>query len=214
MPGSLAPATGVVPRHRSDARHWPAPDVRENTRSCCGPEPGRSASVRQSAGSSCGRAVGTPFAHRTLPERRRWASGLPAGCHSAGAPHAELVRLQRSVDATIIHAPSSTKNKDGKRDPDMHQTKKGNQYYFGMKAYIGVDDDSGLVHSVIGTEANVADVTQVDKLLHAKSRMSARTPAIPASKNAPSMSAARSSGRLPLAAVSTSRSARAACSGA
>ncbi|MFP7891846.1 transposase, partial [Pseudomonas aeruginosa] len=69
------------------------------------------------------------------------------------------------VDATLIHAPSSTKNKDGKRDPEMHQTKKGNQYYFGMKAHIGADSESGLVHSVVGTAANVADVTQVDKLL-------------------------------------------------
>lgn len=63
------------------------------------------------------------------------------------------------VDATLIHAPSSTKNQDGKRDPEMHQTKKGNQYYFGMKAHIGVDDESGLVHSVVGTAATVADVT-------------------------------------------------------
>ncbi len=70
------------------------------------------------------------------------------------------------VDATLIHAPSSTKNRDGKRDPEMHQTKKGNQYYFGMKAHIGVDDESGLVHSVVGTAATVADVTRVDKLLH------------------------------------------------
>ena len=77
-----------------------------------------------------------------------------------------LVRQGYIVDATIIHAPSSTKNKDDKRDPEMHQTKKGNQYYFGTKAHIGVDDDSGLVHSVIGTATNVADVTQVDKLLH------------------------------------------------
>jgi IS5 family transposase len=70
------------------------------------------------------------------------------------------------VDATLINAPSSTKNKDGKRDPDMHQTKKGSQYYFGMKAHIGVDAESGLVHSLVGTAANVADVTQVDTLLH------------------------------------------------
>ena len=75
------------------------------------------------------------------------------------------------VDATLINAPSSTKNKDGKRDPEMHQTKKGNQYYFGMKAHIGVDDESGLVHSVVGTAANVADVTQVDKLLHGEENM-------------------------------------------
>jgi len=58
------------------------------------------------------------------------------------------------VDATIIHAPSSTKNKEGKRDPEMHQTKKGNMYYFGMKAHVGVDVESGLVHAVVGTTAN------------------------------------------------------------
>ncbi len=74
-----------------------------------------------------------------------------------------LLRQGTVVDATIIHAPSSTKNKDGKRDPEMHQTTKGNQYYFGMKSHIGVDAESGLVHSVVGTAANVADVTQVDR---------------------------------------------------
>lgn len=72
------------------------------------------------------------------------------------------------VDATIIAAPSSTKNKKGERDPDMHQTKKGSQYYFGMKAHIGGDDDSGLVHHVECTAANVADITQAHKLLHGK----------------------------------------------
>ncbi|MFD2406905.1 IS5 family transposase [Azorhizophilus paspali] len=70
------------------------------------------------------------------------------------------------VDATLIHTPSSTKNQDGKRDPEMHSTKKGKQWYFGMKAHIGVDAKSGLVHHVVGTAANVADVTQVDKVLH------------------------------------------------
>lgn len=72
------------------------------------------------------------------------------------------------VDATIIAAPSSTKNKDGQRDPEMHQTKKGNQWHFGMKAHIGVDEESGLVHHVECTAANVADVTQVHKLLHGR----------------------------------------------
>jgi IS5 family transposase len=70
------------------------------------------------------------------------------------------------ADATILAAPSSTKNKDKARDPQMHQTRKGNQWYFGMKAHIGADADSGLVHSVIGTAANVADVTQIEHLLH------------------------------------------------
>jgi IS5 family transposase len=72
------------------------------------------------------------------------------------------------VDATIIAAPSSTKNADGERDPEMHQTKKGNQWFFGMKAHIGVDADSGLVHTVTTTAANEADVEQVQDLLHGK----------------------------------------------
>lgn len=78
----------------------------------------------------------------------------------------QSLRAGTIVDATIIAAPSSTKNKDGERDPEMHQTKKGNQWHFGMKAHIGVDEESGLVHHVECTAANVADVTQVHKLLH------------------------------------------------
>ena len=70
------------------------------------------------------------------------------------------------VDATLIAAPPSTKNKDKKRDPEMHQSKKGNDWHFGMKAHIGVDAASGLVHTVIGTAGNVADVTQAHALLH------------------------------------------------
>lgn len=69
------------------------------------------------------------------------------------------------VDSTIISAPSSTKNKDKKRDPDAHSTKKGNQWYFGYKAHIGVDKDSGLVHTVKATSANVHDVTMTSELL-------------------------------------------------
>jgi IS5 family transposase len=75
------------------------------------------------------------------------------------------MRAGTLVDATIIHAPSSTKNSTGERDPEMHQTKKGNQWYFGMKAHIGVDSESGLVRVVTGTPANTADVTEIDKLL-------------------------------------------------
>ncbi len=70
------------------------------------------------------------------------------------------------VDATIINAPSSTKNKDGKRDPDMHQTKKGNQWYFGMKAHIGVDSQSKVIHTVVATAANVHDSQCLPDLLH------------------------------------------------
>ena len=69
-------------------------------------------------------------------------------------------------DATIIEAPSSTKNKDGTRDSEMHQPKKGNQWHFGMKAHIGVDADSGLTHTLVTTAANVSDVTQAHALLH------------------------------------------------
>jgi IS5 family transposase len=70
------------------------------------------------------------------------------------------------VDATIIGAPSSTKNKDKARDPEMHQTRKGQQWYFGMKVHTGTDADSGLVHTVVVTSANVADVNVLGELLH------------------------------------------------
>ncbi len=70
------------------------------------------------------------------------------------------------IDATLIAAPSSTKNKKGERDSEMHQTKKGNQWYFGMKVYIGVDKDNGLIHSIEMTSANVHDPTLAAELLH------------------------------------------------
>ncbi len=70
------------------------------------------------------------------------------------------------VDATIIEAPSSTKNKEQQRDPEMHQTKKGNQWHFGMKAHIGVDAKSGLTHSLVTTAANEHDLNQPGNLLH------------------------------------------------
>src|SRR3990172_8647109 len=70
------------------------------------------------------------------------------------------------VDATIINAPSSTKNQSKARDPEMHQTKKGNQWYFGMKAHIGVDSKSKLIHSVVATPANVHDKHAIPQLLH------------------------------------------------
>ncbi len=103
---------------------------------------------------------------RRLLEKHELAAGILAVINGYLGDRGLSLRQGTIVDATLINAPSSTKNKEGKRDPEMHQTKKGNQYYFGMKAHIGVDDESGLVHSVVGTAANVADVTQVDKLLH------------------------------------------------
>lgn len=70
------------------------------------------------------------------------------------------------VDATIINAPSSTKNKDGKRDPEMHQTAKGQQWYFGMKAHLGVDSKTKLIHTILASAANVTDAAALPYLLH------------------------------------------------
>jgi len=77
-----------------------------------------------------------------------------------------MLRSGTVVDATLISAPSSTKNASGERDPQMHQSKKGQQWFFGMKAHIGVDADSGLVHTVRGTSGNVNDVVEANSLLH------------------------------------------------
>jgi IS5 family transposase len=79
-----------------------------------------------------------------------------------------LMRQGSIVDATIIAAPPSTKNKSKARDPEMHQTKKGNQWHFGMKAHIGVDVASGVVHAVVGTAANEADINQMAAVLHGR----------------------------------------------
>ena len=81
-----------------------------------------------------------------------------------------IIRQGTVVDATIIAAPSSTKNAEGKRDPEMHSTKKGNQWHFGMKAHIGVDASSGLVHSVVATAANEADINCAAELLHGEEK--------------------------------------------
>lgn len=82
-----------------------------------------------------------------------------------------LVREGTIVDATIIAAPSSTKNKAKERDPAMHQTRKGKQWYFGMKAHVGVDLHSGVVHSLTGTAANVADIAETHHLLHGQEKL-------------------------------------------
>jgi transposase, IS5 family len=75
------------------------------------------------------------------------------------------------VDATIVAAPSSTKNKGGQSDPEMHQTKKGNQWFFSMKAHIGADAASGVVHSVTGTAANVSGISQTRELLRGEEKV-------------------------------------------
>lgn len=82
-----------------------------------------------------------------------------------------LVSKGSMVDATIIHAPSSTKNQDKARDPEMHQTKKGNQWYFGMKIHVGADVDSGAVHTVEVTAANEADINLLPKLLRPEDKV-------------------------------------------
>ncbi|HCL4357578.1 TPA: IS5 family transposase [Pseudomonas aeruginosa] len=129
--------------------------------------------LRQFAGLSLERIPDetTILNFRRLLEKHELAAGILAVINGYLGDRGLSLRQGTIVDATLINAPSSTKNKDGKRDPEMHQAKKGNQYYFGMKSHIGVDDESGLVHSVVGTAANVADVTQVDKLLHGEENM-------------------------------------------
>jgi IS5 family transposase len=81
-----------------------------------------------------------------------------------------LLREGSIIDATIIAAPTSTKNREGERDPEMHQAKKGNEWHFGMKMHIGVDDTLGLIHSVETTSANEHDITVADRLLHGEER--------------------------------------------
>jgi IS5 family transposase len=124
--------------------------------------------LRQFAGLHLDRILdeSTILNFRRLLEKRELAGGILQVINGYLGERGLLLRHGTEVDATIIHAPSSTKNKDSKRDPQMHQTKKGNHYFFGMKAHIGVDAESGLVRSLVGTAANVADVTQVDQLLH------------------------------------------------
>lgn len=75
------------------------------------------------------------------------------------------------VDAIIIAAPTPTKNAEGQRDPEMHQVKKGNEWHYGMKMHIDVDDRLGLIHSITTTPANEHDITQVDKLLHGEEQL-------------------------------------------
>lgn len=103
---------------------------------------------------------------RHLLETHDLCKGLFAALNADLAARGLLLREGTLVDATLIAAPPSTKNAKRERDPEMHQTKKGNQWYFGMKAHIGADRDSKLVHTVVVTAANVADVTKTAERLH------------------------------------------------
>ncbi len=93
---------------------------------------------------------------RHLLERHKLGSALFQQVHEHLEQHGLKLSRGTIVDATIIHAPSSTTNAAKARDPEMHQTKKGNQWYFGMKAHIGVDSRSKVIHSVVATDANLA----------------------------------------------------------
>ncbi|MBU6502232.1 MAG: IS5 family transposase [Burkholderiales bacterium] len=103
---------------------------------------------------------------RHLLEEHDLGVQILATLNATPAAKGLLLKSGTVVDATLIAAPSSTKNSSGSRDPEMRQTRKGNQWHVGMKAHIGVDAESGLVHTVIGTAANVNDVTQGHGLLH------------------------------------------------
>ncbi|RWU17471.1 IS5 family transposase [Xanthomonas phaseoli] len=105
---------------------------------------------------------------RRLLETHGLAARMLEAVNAHLARKGQSLRSGTIVDATLIAAPSSTKNADHARDPEMHQTRKGNQWYFGMKAHIGVDEFPGLVHHVHCTAANVADVTVTHALLHGK----------------------------------------------
>ena len=103
---------------------------------------------------------------RRLLEQHKLAEQILATVNDFLTAQGLLLKAGTVVDATLIAAPSSTKNKDKARDPEMHQSKKGQQYFFGMKAHIGVDAESGLVHTVRGTAGNVSDVLEGNSLLH------------------------------------------------
>ena len=108
---------------------------------------------------------------RRLLETHRLTEKLFSCINGQLAAQGLLLKEGTIADATILSAPSSTKNREKARDPEMHQTKKGNQWYFGMKAHIGADSQSGLVHTVTGTAAHVADITETEKLLHGEERV-------------------------------------------
>ncbi len=105
---------------------------------------------------------------RHLLEQHHMGRALFDGVQQHLAARGMKVSTGTIVDATIINAPSSTKNASKSRDPEMHQTKKGNQWYFGMKAHVGVDSKTKMIHTVLATAANVADSTVLPELLHGK----------------------------------------------
>jgi IS5 family transposase len=129
-----------------------------------------SQSIRQFIGVDLSREAApdatTLLRFRRLLEEKQLTQRIFVAINEHLAAKGLLLKEGTVVDATIIAAPSSTKNKDGERDPEMHQTKKGNQWHFGMKAHIGVDAASGLTHSIKATAANESDVANAHAVLH------------------------------------------------
>ena len=104
------------------------------------------------------------FRHRL--KEHKLGEQILSGVNELLATKGLLLKVGTAVDATLIPAPTSTKNKDKARDPEMHSSKKGNQWHFGMKAHIGIDAESGLVHTVKGTSGYVHDIIEANSLLH------------------------------------------------
>lgn len=102
---------------------------------------------------------------RHMPEKHKIGEKIFADVRERLIAAGLMMQGGTIVDATIIHAPSSTKNKTGKRDPEMHQVKKGNEWHFGMKVHVGVDAGTGYVHTITGTAANEHDSQQAHKLI-------------------------------------------------
>ena len=129
-----------------------------------------SQAIRRFVGMDLGRESApdatTLLKFRRLLEKHQLTASIFETINKHLASKGLLMRGGTVVDATIIAAPSSTKNRDRARDPEMHQTKKGNEWHFGMKAHIGVDAESGLTHTLVTTPAHTADVTVADQLLH------------------------------------------------
>ena len=133
-----------------------------------------SASLRRFAGIDLGSEpvpdATTLLKFRRLLEQHKLAERLFAEVGRVLQGSGMTLKTGTIVDATIIAAPSSTKNADRQRDPEMHQTRKGKQWYFGMKLHIGVDSQSGLAHSAVVTPANIHDKHPLPDLLHGQER--------------------------------------------
>ena len=132
-------------------------------RRCCG-------TLRESIGRAPVPDESTILGFRHLLEKHELGGAMLNAVNQYLESRGMHITTGTIVDATIIHAPSSTKNRSGERDPEMHQTRKGKQWYFGLKAHIGVDSKQGHVHSVCTSAASVADKHMLPDLLHGKER--------------------------------------------